>query len=216
MKLEKEGLFLVRYLENIADPNNHWSVSYHCLSEEEIVFYNRSECLCVCMVDMVKSTEIISQITDPLKIRKYYTIFLNSMASIAKSFGAKIVKNVDDSSIFYFPETANPGNRSAFRSVIKCGLTMLESYCYINKRAHADELPAINYRISADYGRMEVARSMTSTSLDLFGFTMNLCCNIISVAISNGMVVGNALYKIIKSQITDEDGYYLELELVGI
>jgi hypothetical protein len=35
-----------------------------------------------------------SSINNPEKVRKYYEIFLNTMAAIGRNFGAKIIKNV--------------------------------------------------------------------------------------------------------------------------
>jgi CheY-like chemotaxis protein len=56
-------------------------------------------------------------------------------------------------------------------------------------------LPSLYYRISADYGRVEVARSITSPDTDdLFGSTMNICAKINSIAPPNGMVIGSDLY----------------------
>ncbi|MBV9667428.1 MAG: response regulator [Nitrososphaeraceae archaeon] len=49
--------------------------------------------------------------------------------------------------------------------------------------------------ISADYGRVEVARSISSPDTeDLFGTTMNVCAKINSMAPQNGMVIGSNLY----------------------
>ena len=48
---------------------------------EEISFLNGSDSYCVCFIDMIGSTKVVSQIaTVPDKIRKYYSIFLNSMS----------------------------------------------------------------------------------------------------------------------------------------
>src|SRR5215831_18419790 len=63
--------------------------------EDEISFIRAQNC-CVCFVDIVDSTRITSSINNPEKVRKYYEIFLNTMAAIARNFGAKIIKNVGD------------------------------------------------------------------------------------------------------------------------
>jgi len=56
-------------------------------------------------------------------------------------------------------------------------------------------LPSLYYRISADYGRVEVARSISSPDTDdLFGSTMNVCAKINSMAPPNEMVIGRDLY----------------------
>ena len=46
---------------------------------------------------------------------------------------------------------------------------------------------------------MEVARSRSSQSDDLFGSAMNLCAKINSKAPANGVVIGKALYELVKS-----------------
>src|SRR5215471_15650266 len=51
--------------------------------------------------------------------------------------------------------------------------------------------------IGADYGRVEIARSATSQSDDLFGPTMNMCSKINSKAPPNGVAIGDGLYKVI-------------------
>ena len=51
--------------------------------EEEIFFVGAQNC-CVSFVDIVDSTRVTSSINDPEKVRKYYEIFLNTMASPSK------------------------------------------------------------------------------------------------------------------------------------
>jgi two-component system, OmpR family, response regulator ChvI len=156
--------------------------------EDEICFIEAQNC-CVCFVDIVNSTRITSSINNPEKVRKYYEIFLNTMAAIARNSGAKIIKNVGDCLIFCYPATSDSSNKSAFDDVLECCITMIE----------ARGLPSLSYRISADYGRVEVARSATSQSDDLFGPVMNMCSKINSMALPNGMAIGDGLYRIIQS-----------------
>ena len=73
---------------------------------------------------------------------------------------------------------------------------MIEARNTINERMQEEELPSLSYRISADYGRVEVAKSATSQSDDLFGPIMNICSKINSKALSNGRAIGDKLYKI--------------------
>ena len=37
------------------------------------------------------------------------------------------------------------------------------------------QLPNVNYRISADYGRVVIAKSANSQAYDLYGTTMDIC-----------------------------------------
>ncbi|MGA9153439.1 MAG: adenylate/guanylate cyclase domain-containing protein, partial [Candidatus Nitrosopolaris sp.] len=75
--------------------------------EDEICFIEAQNC-CVCFVNIVNSTRITSNINNPEKVRKYYEIFLNRMAAIARDSGAKIIKNVGDCLIFWYPRTSDP------------------------------------------------------------------------------------------------------------
>jgi two-component system response regulator ChvI len=166
---------------------------------EEIYFEDRSNgYYCICFVDMVNSTQITARIADGNKIKKYYEIFLNAMATLAKNFGAKVIKNVGDALVFYFPDTSQLEHRIAFKEVLECCTAITASHEFINMRLEAEELPPVGYRISADYGRVEVATSVTSGAEDLFGPTVSMCAKINSQAEPNGIVIGGDLYEIIK------------------
>jgi hypothetical protein len=67
-----------------------------------------------------------------------------------------------------------------------------------------ERLPPLNYRISTDYGRVEIAKSTTSQSDDLFGSTMNICAKINSKAAHNGVVMGNGLYQIVRKSFVED------------
>src|ERR671935_234374 len=92
---------------------------------KEISFLDRSMNCCIGFVDMVNSTSITSEIYDRQKIGQYYSIFINTMAVLAKNYGAKIVKNAGDALIFYFPETSDPINELVFNRAFECFTTMI-------------------------------------------------------------------------------------------
>jgi two-component system, OmpR family, response regulator ChvI len=167
--------------------------------KEEISFSSKSENYCVSFVDIVNSTNITAQISHTEKIGKYYSIFINTMATLARNYGAKITKNAGDSLIYYFPKTADSTNEAAFIDVIECGLTMISAGTVLNTKMYEEGLPSIDYRISADYGRVGIVSSAISQNDDLFGPTMNICSKINSKALPNQMVIGGDLYQIIKS-----------------
>jgi two-component system response regulator ChvI len=148
---------------------------------------------------MVNSTGVSATVNDSDNIRKHYTIFINTMSNIARRFGAKIVKNITDGLIMYFPRTSNSIDDSAFKNVIECGITMLAAGDVIKTKLTREKLAAVTYRISADYGKVEVAKLKTSQQEDLFGPTMNLCAKINSKAPANVMVIGGDLYLVLKS-----------------
>jgi CheY-like chemotaxis protein len=148
---------------------------------------------------MVNSTRIAAELSGPRKIGQYYSIFINTMAVLAKNYGAKIVKNAGDALIFYFPETSDSSNEVAFKNTLECFTTMTLARDIINAKMHSENLPPVSYRISADYGRVEVASSSSSKSEDLFGSILNICAKINSMAKPNGIVIGGDLYQIVKS-----------------
>jgi two-component system, OmpR family, response regulator ChvI len=175
--------------------------------KEEISFSSKSENYCVSFVDIVNSTNITAQISHTEKIGKYYSIFINTMATLARNYGAKITKNAGDSLIYYFPKTADSTNKAAFIDVIECGLTMISAGTVLNTKMYEEGLPSIDYRISADYGRVGIVSSAISQNDDLFGPTMNICSKINSKALPNQMVIGGDLYQIIKSFSNHRDDY---------
>ena len=182
---------------------------------EEIIFTGISKNCCVSFIDIVDSTRITTtEINDAEKIRKYYSIFINIMAAIIRDFNATIIKNTGDSLLYYFPKTSNNSadDRSAFKEVFECGLTMVEASRIINTKVQEEGLSSLlNYRISADYGRVEIAKSMTSTSDDLFGPTVSLCAKINSMAPINGMVIGSDLYQVTRSSALNNDYCFSEI-----
>jgi two-component system response regulator ChvI len=181
---------------NLGDRN---SPSIFDLDSEEISFLDQSMNCCVCFVDILNSTKFTSEIFEPRRIRQYYSIFINTMALLARNHKAKIVKNAGDALIFYFPQTSDSSNETAFKNVLECLTAMISTRDIINSKLSSENLPAVSYRISADYGQVEVATSTSSKREDLFGSTMNICAKINSMAEPNGIVIGGDVYQILKS-----------------
>jgi CheY-like chemotaxis protein/class 3 adenylate cyclase len=161
------------------------------------------------------------QIVSSDRARKYYSIFFNTMASIVKGFDAKIIKNVGDGLISYFPKTADIGDNAAFSDVIGFGITAMAARHNINTMMQEERIPAsVNYRISVDYGNVEVAETVASGGAeDLFGSAMNLCSKINAKATVNGLVIGHNLYQILKRVLSDSRTFdyakYYDLRQIG-
>ena len=190
------------------------SLSLFDLASEEISFLNRSMNCCIGFVDMINSTKVTAEmVSDRRKIGQYYSIFINTMAVLAKNYGAKIIKSAGDALIFYFPDSSDTSNEAAFKDILECFTTMILARDIINAKLHSENLPSVSYRISADYGKVEVATSTSSKGReDLFGSTMNICAKINSMAEPNGIVIGGDLYQIVKS-FSFIDKYYQFREL---
>jgi two-component system, OmpR family, response regulator ChvI len=164
---------------------------------KEISFSGEVQNYCVCFIDIIGSTKISSDLTHT-QLSRYYELFLNTIALIATNFGAKIVKNAGDALIFYFNDTSDLRNITKFKNVLDCCLTMGTASNTLNAKMLSEKLPPIQYRISADYGEVSVARSASSQSEDLFGSAMNICAKINSKAKPNGLVIGESLFEIVK------------------
>jgi two-component system response regulator ChvI len=125
------------------------------------------------------------------------------MAAISRGYDARIIKNVGDSLIYYFPETADVTKWSGFKGVLESAFTMISSHKLINVKLSEEKLPLVDYRISADYGRVEIAQSSSSMADDFFGSTINLCSKINVKACPNGLVIGGDLYRILLNSFGD-------------
>lgn len=167
--------------------------------QEEILlnFSDHSENDCVCFIDIKDSTKITGKLTDS-QSSKLYSLFLNSMASIVRSYGGIVVKNIGDALLFYF-RTPDPSRHDHFQKVLDCCLAMAESHEEINKKLSEEDLPSVNYKISATYGSVRVAHISKSEVNDIFGSTVNRCAKINPHAPTNGCVIGESLYKIVKN-----------------
>jgi CheY-like chemotaxis protein/class 3 adenylate cyclase len=186
---------MVKNNTGLSDSTDNVKVS----NASEISFNNNSENYCVSIVDIVGSTSLVSTIRSSEKVRKFYSIFINVMADEIKKYNGRIVKTMGDGIISYFPKTANSTDKTAFEDVIECCYAQVAASPKINSKLQMEKLPTIGYRISADYGRMEIARSATSSFEDLYGPTINFCSKINPEASPNGIVIGNDLYRVIRS-----------------
>lgn len=170
------------------------------LKRNEVVFSNKSECYCISIIDIVGSTQITSKLYYSGKIKKFYTVFINEIADIVKQYDGRILKTVGDGVIFFFPQTSTIENIEPFKQTLECLLKMVSSRHVINSKLHKESLPDISYRISADYGKLEVAMSgEISNSYDLFGPTINFCAKMNRRAPPNGIAIGADLWRIINS-----------------
>jgi two-component system, OmpR family, response regulator ChvI len=170
------------------------------IKKSEVVFSNKSECYCISIIDIVGSTQITSKLYNSGKIKKFYTVFINEIADIVNHHDGKILKTVGDGIIFFFPQTSTIENIDGFKQALECLLKMVSSRDIINAKLHNELLPDISYRISADYGKLEIAMSgEISSSYDLFGPTINFCAKINKKAPPNGIAIGADLWRIVNS-----------------
>ncbi len=163
------------------------------LNDNMIAFEEIYQNYCVGIVDVVNSTKIISKLSQE-EACIYYSVFLNTIGYIAQSHGAKVVKNIGDGVLFYFPKDSSKNLEGA----LKCTTKMLEASEMINKIFKKRKMPKIQYRISLDYGPLMIAKYMTSSCKDIFGPTVNLCAKLNHFARPNGLAIGSDMYQIVK------------------
>ena len=160
-------------------------------------FSGESNNYCIGFVDIANSTQISATLKHE-KMSKYYEIFLNSMANIVERFDGFVIKNIGDSLLYYFPESSKSSTRFGFLSCIECSLTMIDSHELINTKVKNEDLPPLNYRVSADYGKVTIIKSDNSSAIDIVGFPVNICSKINPSAPQNGAVIGSDLYQLVK------------------
>jgi CheY-like chemotaxis protein len=134
-------------------------------------------------------------------IRKYYSTFINSVSEIVKKYNGKVIKNIGDCLLFYFPKTTDVNHVGVFIEAIECGFKILDERHSINQELSKQQLPPFNYRISIDYGVLDLALVGEYSQIDLFGTTINLCSkiNTSSSSIPNEIIIGDNFYRILKS-----------------
>jgi CheY-like chemotaxis protein len=154
---------------------------------------------CICFIDLVDSTKNTLAFCNSKDTRRYYETFINSVSEIAKKNKAKIIKNMGDSLLFYFPKTSDSTNISAFYEALECSFEILENRHNINDKLSRENFPPFNYRISMDYGVIEIALSGEYNQLDLFGSTVNLCAKINQLSLQNELRIGDNLYRILNA-----------------
>ena len=170
-------------------------------SSKGIRFSGNSIKSCVCFIDLVDSTKNTITMDGLEYTRKYYSTFINSVSKIVKSYGGKVIKNIGDCLLLYFPNTSDNKNEDAFRAAIDCGFKILDSRYAINQELSKQHLPPFSYKISIDYGVLDLAIVGDYNQTDLFGSTVNLCSKInsSSLSIANQIIIGDNFYRILKS-----------------
>ena len=169
-------------------------------SSKEIRFSGDSIKSCVGFIDLVDSTKNTMTMDNLEHIRIYYSKFINSISKIVKSYGGKVIKNIGDCLLLYFPKTADNKNEDAFGETIECNLKILDARYAVNQELSKQNLPPFSYKISMDYGTINLAFSGDYSQMDLFGSTINLCSKInSSLSIANQIVIGHNFYRILKS-----------------
>ena len=87
-------------------------------SSKGIRFSGDSIKSCVCFIDLVDSTKNTITMANLGHVRIYYSKFINSISKIVKSYGGKVLKNIGDCILFYFPNTSDVNDANSFQKAI--------------------------------------------------------------------------------------------------
>ena len=180
-------------------------------SSKDVSFSGVTIKSCVGFIDLVDSTTNIATIDNLESIRKYYSTFINSISKIVKSYGGKVLKNIGDCILFYFPKTSDINDTNSFQEAIACDFKILDERYKINDDLTRKHLPLFNFRMSLDYGVLDLALVGDYSQTDLFGSTLNLCAKInsSSLSIQNEIIIGDKLYKVLQSSNIVNNYYFI-------
>ena len=180
-----------------------------------VTFCPETENYCVGMVDMVNSTGI-SAMLGSKKMSRYYQIFLNSMSKIITEFDGKVIKNIGDCLLYYFPISKIKNPEYYLIRCLECSFVMIRSHNFICRQLKKEHLPCLDYRISMDYGNVVLMKASNSVSIDMIGSPINICSKINRMAPLNGIVVGGDIHEMMKKTqryaFEEIDGYSVGLK----
>lgn len=166
-------------------------------SDYMVAFSGNSRNYCIGMVDIVNSTKITHMMNID-RISQYYEIFINSISKILSRFGGFVVKNIGDSLLYYFPESVNPKSKYGIISCLEASLAIIQEHKLICNRLQNEKLPSMDYRVSADYGKVILMNTSNSSTPDIIGPPVNMVSKINRSAAINGIILGGDLYEISK------------------
>ncbi len=171
---------------------------------KSIKFTDDSLKCCVCFIEFQTPVNNLSITYDSSQIREYYSTVINSLSQIIKRNNGKIVKSLGDRLLCYFLNFSDLNNEKAFEEVIECVLEILEKREDMNNELLLkNNLPPLeSYKISLDYGVVDLALAGDNYQIDIFGSAVNICSKINSspsLALQNEIIIGNNLYRILKS-----------------
>ena len=172
---------------------------------KSIKFTDDSLKCCICFIAFESLININSLKFESSQIREYYSIVINSLTKIVNSKNGKVVKSLGDRLLCYFLNFADINDEKAFEEVIECGFEIIDKREDINKElSMKNNLPPLEYfKISIDYGVVDLALAGDNYQLDVFGSTVNVCSKINSSSSlspsKNEIIIGNNFYRVLKS-----------------
>jgi len=120
------------------------------------------------------------------------------MGGVIRKHGGIVVKNIGDALLFYF-EIDLSKEQIGLKKCLDCCLSLSNAHDNITEKLTVANLPLLNYRISATYGIVRIAKTSTSSINDIFGTTVNRCAKLNRTASANGVIIGEDFHELVKN-----------------
>ena len=166
------------------------------MQETTPIIFSKHHTSCVVgVLDIVRSTEITLPLTAD-NIDEFYRIFLEMITDTLVKNSARLIKNIGDGVLFYFPDTVAL-NEHSLLGVVTCAHALHDIREQLNVALAKASLPAISFRVSLSYGPVSAMLGERGEISDLFGATVTTCAKINRLADENTCVVGEALHNVL-------------------
>lgn len=149
---------------------------------------------CVMFLDICdfSSRPMETAIEQDLMLR-VLSLFFSEMIKIAEEHQGTVEKNTGDGLMVYFSDDAQ--GTSAAQKAVSCALTMYAANQYlINPAIVASNSPAIQFRVSMDYGNITVAKigaAQRFSSHAAIGTTANFASKMLKHAKADQIILGD-------------------------
>jgi len=87
----------------------------------------------------------------PERIREFYGTFVNTIGRIVIQHKGKMFRILGDDLSYYFPQTKDPPNVGAIKSVLECCLKQIERRQSLSEEMTGEQSSEISYSVSVDY-----------------------------------------------------------------
>src|SRR5574338_479633 len=101
-----------------------WEAEHVDRSTYCVMFSEKPASYCIGVVDMVGSTKMAASL-GMSRMSRYYQNFLNLMSKIIEAYNGKVIKNIGDCLLFYFPNTCTLQDKSEIRKCVECSFAMI-------------------------------------------------------------------------------------------
>jgi class 3 adenylate cyclase len=175
---------------------------------------NRKTKVVVMIIDVNNSTEMSLSLTED-RFALLIQIFAQEISIALTGYGGYVFKYEGDAVIALFPGEYDQVR--ACKNALNCTTSILEIIReVINPALKENGLPEIRLRIGLTYGYSLVVlygNSLEKAHIDIIGSSISLASKITSIAKPNQVLVGESIYRILKSSESTSISEFIEINL---